>query len=72
MDIPSIAKRTGVKESNVRTIVYKYKVPRIRRQGHRRKFINVSAYIAALRADGFVIEAAMLERSLAEEDQITQ
>ena len=68
MDIPSIAERTGVKESNVRTIVYKYNVERIKRQGNRRKLVNVAAYCAALRKDGYDIEATMLERSLAEED----
>jgi hypothetical protein len=41
---------------------HKDKIPRTRRQGQRYKMVDMGAYVAALREDGFEIEAEILEK----------
>ena len=62
MDIPTIAERTGVKRQIVYHFVVKHEIPRTKRQGQARKMVDLDAYVAALRKDGYDYEAECLEK----------
>lgn len=62
MDIPTIAERTSVNKHIVYHFVSKHKIPRVKRQGQRRKMVDMVAYVAALREDGLDFEADLLEK----------
>jgi predicted DNA-binding transcriptional regulator AlpA len=68
MDVPTIAARTSVNRHIVYQFVSKHKIPRTKRQGQRYKMIDVSAYITALREDGFDYEAELLEKGESPKD----
>lgn len=61
MRIDEIAATTDVSESIVRTFVSRHKIPRKKKQGDRRVFVEIVPYIAALRERGYEVEADRLD-----------
>ena len=62
MQVATIAQFTHVEASDVRRFCSTHKIPRHKRQGERGVFVDVDAYIKALRERNYDIEADALER----------
>lgn len=66
MLVADIARITDVEQANVRAFLSRHEIPRKRKQGKRGVFVNVDAYIEALRVNDYQAEAAKLEVAAAD------
>lgn len=64
MRVSEIATVIGADRGAVYTFMSRYKIPRSRRQSERGVFVDIRAYIAALKARGYNRDADALEKHL--------